>query len=648
MLARICRKSHIIILALACRSVLPLSVAAQEVTPPVVSRGAGLLGAAGPNAMVGTIDLDVSVQGPDGAVIEGAAVVTVMKLNGQFYRQGTTKKGTVRFDAVAPTEYTIQVIAPGFERVAKNIDAQNQGTAELKVSIQMQPAAEADDAATAARIGALTSRAQKELGKALEALRTSKPEKARSHLDAAYRSAPNHPEVNYYLGIYSSLINDWMQAKSYWTKTIGVYPKHLLALLSLGQALLRENKVNEALPYLNRAVEVEPGSWRAHAVSAEAYLRQGSTEEAVGQAERALELSHGQAVEVQRVLATALAKRGEKDRAVRVLQAYLTAHGNDVEARKQLENLQTLPGAAPSSDGMSTNGEMTAVSAAATSESLPSNWLPPGIDERMPEVEPGVACALDEVIQKAEKRVEEFVGNVDRYTATESLIHESINKWGLASSRETRKFDYVASIEEVQPRFFNFEEYRKSHTSEEEFPDGVATLGLPALALIFHPYHSGNFEMNCEGLARWNGRIAWQVHFRQRPDKPNTIRSYRIGYSSPSHPVALKGRAWIDAESYQIVRLETDMVAPLPEIRLVADRTVIEYGPVHFRERNVDMWLPSSAEVYSDWRGKRFHRRHSFSNYLLFAVDDKQRISAPKSAEETAAKSSSETARQNP
>ncbi len=276
-----------------------------------------------------------------------------------------------------------------------------------------------------------------------------------------------------------------------------------------------------------------------------------------------------------------------------------------------------------------------AISAAATSLSLPSNWLPPDLDERMPPVEPGATCALDEVIQKAERRVEEFVGNVDRYTATESLFHESINKWGLASSRETRKFDYVASIEEVKRGFFNFEEFRKSHTSQEEFPDGVATLGMPALALIFHPYNSGNFEMNCEGLARWNGRIAWQVHFRQRADKPNTIRSFRMGFQGPSHPVALKGRAWIDAESYQIVRLETDMIAPLPEIRLVADRTAIEYGPVHFRERNVDMWLPSSAEVYSDWRGRRFHRRHSFSNYLLFAVDEKQRISAPKSAEET-------------
>jgi len=52
-----------------------------------------------------------------------------------------------------------------------------------------------------------------------------------------------------------------------------------------------------------------------------------------------------------------------------------------------------------------------------------------------------------------------------------------------------------------------------------------------------------------------------------------------MGFQGPSHPVALKGRAWIDAESYQIVRLETDMIAPLPEIRLVSDRTAIEYGP---------------------------------------------------------------------
>ena len=66
------------------------------------------------------------------------------------------------------------------------------------------------------------------------------------------------------------------------------------------------------------------------------------------------------------------------------------------------------------------------------------------------------------------------------------------------------------------------------------------------------------------------------------------------------------------------------------KIGLAADHAAIEYGPVHFRSRNQDMWLPQIAEVFYDWRGRRTHRRHSFKNYLLFSVDDKERISQPK------------------
>ena len=51
---------------------------------------------------------------------------------------------------------------------------------------------------------------------------------------------------------------------------------------------------------------------------------------------------------------------------------------------------------------------------------------------------------------------------------------------------------------------------------------------------------------------------------------------------------------------------------------------------VRFQFPDVEMWLPQSAEVYYDWRGKRIHRRHSFSHYLLFVVDEKQHIAEPK------------------
>ena len=355
-----------------------------------------------------------------------------------------------------------------------------------------------------------------------------------------------------------------------------------------------------------------PHSWRTHAIRAEAYLQQGLAEEAIVEAEQALKLGQGKAAAVQPLLARALADHGDKERAIGILQAYLKDHHADVAANILLESLKP------------------ALAAAATSATLRSSWLPTGVDESVPPVEPGTACTLDDVLLEAGKRVKEFVSEVDRFTATESLEHEAISKSGVAFRPETRKFDYEVSVEEYRPGFLSVEEYRRSRGSVAEFPDGVATKGLPAMVLIFHPYNVANFEMECEGLARWNGTLAWQVHFRQRSDKPNTTRAYRIGSNGPLYPVAVKGRAWIAADSYQILRLETNLITPVPQIRLREDRTVIEYGPVHFLEGKVDMWLPQTADVYYEWSGRRSHRRHSFSNYLLFSVDTDQLVCAPK------------------
>ncbi len=169
----------------------------------------------------------------------------------------------------------------------------------------------------------LGSRLQKELGKALEALRANKPADARSHLEAVYRFAHGDADANFLLGVYSSQMNDWVHARNYWENVLALSPNYLGALLSLGEALMRENKSAEAVQYLNRAVEVEPTSWRAHSVLADACLRQRMLDEAIEHAERALELGHGQAGIVQPVLARALHLHGEQERAVRVLQAYL-------------------------------------------------------------------------------------------------------------------------------------------------------------------------------------------------------------------------------------------------------------------------------------------------------------------------------------
>jgi tetratricopeptide (TPR) repeat protein len=465
---------------------------------------------------------------------------------------------------------------------------------------------------------------QRELGKALEALRADKPADARNHLDTVYRSVPGDADANFLFGIYSSQMNDWVHARSYWEKVLALSPNHLGALLSLGSALLRESKPNEAVQYLSRAVEAEPTSWRAHAVLADAYLRQGRLDESINQAERALELGHGQAGIVQPLLARALNLHGDRERAIQVLQAYLMENPSDAAAAKQLENLQT---SLESSGAASTSPPQPMLP---TSALLPSNWLPTDIDEKVPPVESGIPCNLEEVIAKSGNRIQELIANVDQFTATEAVSHVSINKWGLPSRPIKFEFNYVVSIKKNRLGLLNVEEYRDSHYSVAQFPDGIATTGLPVLVLIFHPSNVQNFALACEGLARSHGAPAWQIHFRQRTDRPNTIRTYQSGAQGPVYSVPLKGRAWIAADNFQIVRLETDLVAPLPQIRLAADHAAIEYGPVHFRARNLDMWLPQLAEVFYDWKGRRTHRRHSFKNYLFFSVDDKERISEPK------------------
>ena len=262
-----------------------------------------------------------------------------------------------------------------------------------------------------------------------------------------------------------------------------------------------------------------------------------------------------------------------------------------------------------------------------TSMSHPT-WLPPDVDERVPQVEE-TACSVDEVVPKAEERILEFVGNVDRFTATETLTHQSINKHGQASAAVGRRFDYVVSIREVRQGHLGVTEYRNGGFALSEFPGGIVSTGLPTLVLIFHPYYAPSYEMTCEGLARLNDLLVWQVHFRQRPDKPNELKTYQYGIHGASYSVGLKGRAWISADSYQIVKMETDLVAPAPQIRLLAEHTAVEYGPVKFREGDVNLWLPVSAEVYFAWRGQQVYRRHSFDHYMLFTVDDKQRIYTP-------------------
>jgi len=266
--------------------------------------------------------------------------------------------------------------------------------------------------------------------------------------------------------------------------------------------------------------------------------------------------------------------------------------------------------------------------AAGSSKAGPRSWMPPDIDDVVPPVSPDVPCTLPDVLKPASERVKELVSNLEQFTAIEKIEHAQINLKGEPGRAQVVAYKYLVSIYEIRPGYLNVEETRDGQEAPLTFPKQLATRGLAAFALIFHPFYVDDFAMTCEGLGQWRGAPAWQVRFAQRSDRLPRFRTYQVG--TRRFPVKIKGRAWVAADSHQVLRLEVDLLEPLPEIKLQSEHLAIEYRPVDFPRRKLQLWLPESAELYLDFRGSRHFRRHSFSEFLLFAVDLRQQIHDPR------------------
>src|ERR1700722_782880 len=577
------------------------------------------------------------VRVPKGSALDKMAVVTLCNLSGQTITSKTTFGSQAVFTPLNKGQYTVNVEAAGY--------AKTQAEAQIVAShgqqviiVTLQPDS-ASGATYTAPVGVVLSpKAQKESSKGVEALQANKFDEAIKHLDAAHHLAPNHPDITYMLGVVYEKKGDLVAARKCWDEALQAYPRHLSSLLASGDIALRQDDVTGARKYLDPAVEVAPNSWRAHGLLANTLLRQQSYAEAVTHAERAMELGQGQANSSLLILGQALAAEHQNDQAIAALKDYLSGKPPEQQAKaveKLIVSLKDAPGgpAKATLGGVTTSYENAAVANDVPELPLTSaalHWLPANIDDAIPSVEPGVACSLDDVVKNASARVTDLPSLVDRYTATEILHHEEVNASGYAGHVDDLSFNYLASIREIKNKFGEFldvQEYRNGSTGNDMFPDQMASTGLPSVVLIFHPWLISDFDIHCEGLSRVHAGFAWQVYFTQKNDKESRIRQYRMG--GHVFPIALKGRAWIDANTFQVVRLETDLREPRTDLRLNTEHLVMEYGPVHFKSRKEVLWLPTSADYYAIFRGHRFHRRHSFADYILFSIDDKQKLGAP-------------------
>jgi len=235
------------------------------------------------------------------------------------------------------------------------------------------------------------------------------------------------------------------------------------------------------------------------------------------------------------------------------------------------------------------------------------------------------ACRAEEILPRISANVREFVDSINRITATELMNFERHSQKGRLEEKAQNKVNYVATIQPLANGFLSVDEYRNGSPGMSGFQGHIASTGSAALVLIFHPMHLDEFAMNCEGLVMWHDMPVFEIKFQQRMDRPNTMSEFRAG--NMAYNIHLKGTAFVDPETFQILHLETDLMKPIPQLTLDAEHQSIDYGPVVFAAHNDNLWLPQYAEITVRYRNKEFNERHTYTNYRLFLVETGQKIS---------------------
>jgi tetratricopeptide (TPR) repeat protein len=541
----------------------------------------------------------------------------------------TQDGSTATFPNIQNGEYDIEVNSTGYKTATEHASVLTGG-GNFQVFVYLHPDSEASPENAAPGGAPVASpHLQSEIDKGLDKLRRQQYDAARVHLEKAAKMAPGNPDVQYLLGLLEYRQQHFDAARAKFESALSIYPTHARSLVALGELQLRTGQPALAAQNLEKAYQINGADWRTHLLLANAYAAQKDYEKAALHAARAVELAKNDSAGAKLLLGRIRAAQGKNEDAKQTFEAVIRDFPADpaaAQAKLALASLEKPPSAVRVVSTATPAPEAITISALPL---LVRAWAPPDVDTREYPVAPDVSCSEQDVLHKTQLRTIQQLANFEKFVATEHIEHQEIDANGNAGNPRTHDFSYLVFVRRPKKGYVFLDEERDGGENLGSFPTSLASKGLVALGVyLFDPQYEPDLTYSCEGLGQWRGQPAWQIHFEQRTEVPSRIRTWRN--SRGVFPVPMKGRVWVAANTYDVLHIETDLREPQKQIELTRDHLIIDYGPVQFEHGKMSLWLPWYAELYMELHGKRYHHRHTLTNYALFSVDTTHSVSAPK------------------
>ncbi len=234
---------------------------------------------------------------------------------------------------------------------------------------------------------------------------------------------------------------------------------------------------------------------------------------------------------------------------------------------------------------------------------------------------------LDFLLMEIGQNIEEFLNSVPNTVSTEHMRREILRTNGTVSASVKQDVEYLLVVYSDASGLQRIQEDRTNRRGKpvkikKLGRDSFVTSGFAISCVIFFPSN----QKAC--LFRYLGRqstepYAHLISYTQKPEESGFKGVFVINQMPTT--IWTKGIVWVDPNTYQILRMRTELLNPLPQIGLERLTTEILYGEFPFREREISLWLPREVTVTIHYSGRTFRNFHSYSDYRLFTVESHEK-----------------------
>ena len=510
------------------------------------------------------VTITIAVRDARGLPLEDAATVLLSsKLRGVYRSLDTKSSADVSF-GVLEGPYEVQVACPGYRTVKQELNVFG-GSAFFTAYIYLHTEDDPTNGGRTAPGIAFQPKAIAEMDKGLAAMRKKQYDSARNQFTKASKISPDNPDAYYLRGTAELKLQQTDVARQDFEQATKLEPTHEKALLALGQMQLDAGNPDAAIATLNRSFGANGASWRTYYLLATAYVKKKEWTAAASAAVKSANVAHGTVATPLLLLGDIQLAAGDKTQAKQTWEKLISTFPNDPlsgDAKKRIEQADSGQGTQPK--------EMAAITLPVEAVAVEEHpWAPPNVDSRDYPVST-VACNVNDVLDRAMIRVTSQLGNLEKFTSTENISHQEIDKQGVPGEIKSRKFSYIVFVLPYKQNSVFLEESRDGQANTAAFPTSLATVGLNSLGVsvlqLLQPVYRAGFGYQCEGLATVRGEAAWQVWFEEKPGTETGVRRWQR--QGTIYNIPIKGRIWLSTTTFDILRIETDLREPLPHTRV--------------------------------------------------------------------------------